>query len=176
MDTQWTHEKAKKAFDEVGLTLKSAEYKNTKEPMEYECKACGHNGTKPLTKVHHRKQGCSSCGKAKGAKSRRMSIDDLKRIFMDKEAELLSDEYYKRNSPLEFKCLLCEEVGERSYASVKNSKLACLSCGHQLRIQNKTKHSIEEARKVFLELGLELMEEKYSSFDTDMKYKCLDCG
>lgn len=129
MDTQWTLEKAKKAFDEVGLILKAKFYKNTKEHMEYECKECGFIGTKQLTKVNYRKQGCKICGKAKGAKSRRMTIDELKEKFVTLEAELITTEYHKRDLPLKFKCLLCDEIGERTYASVFNSKLACLSCG-----------------------------------------------
>ncbi|MCO0600952.1 hypothetical protein NGI46_26920 [Peribacillus butanolivorans] len=175
MNTQWTLEKAKKAFDEVGLILKAKVYKNTKEHMEYECKECGFIGTKPLTKVNHRKQGCKICGKAKGAKSRRMTIDELKEKFVTLEAELITTEYHKRDLPLKFKCLLCDDIGERTYASVFNSKLACLSCGHKLKIKNKTKYTIEVAKKVFLEIGLELLEEHYLSFHEDMKYRCLDC-
>ncbi|MCP1158182.1 hypothetical protein [Bacillus infantis] len=176
MDIKWTLEKAKKAFDEVGLILKETEYKNTKEYMEYECKQCGFVGTKQLTKVHHRKQGCKICGKAKGAKSRRVSIDQLKEKFAELEAELLSTEYEKKDLPLKFKCLLCEEIGERTYASVFNSKLACLECGHKLRIMNKTKHTIEDANDIFLSLGLELLEDKYVSSNKEMKYRCLDCN
>ncbi|MCU9614895.1 hypothetical protein OEV98_15225 [Caldibacillus lycopersici] len=172
----WTLDSASKEFEKLHLALLATEYKNTKEPMNYRCLKCGYEGKKSLSHLVHRKQGCKNCARIESGKARKISITKLSNIFETKYAELLSKQYHNREQLLTFKCMICGEIGERTYASVKNSKYACLLCGHKERVKNKTKYSLDQAKQEFFSLGLELLSDEYHSFHEEMDYQCLTCS
>ncbi|WP_099355258.1 hypothetical protein [Fredinandcohnia onubensis] len=176
MAKQWNLELAKEEFEKLSLTLLATKFKNTSTEMDYLCNICGHTDKKTLGKVVYRKQGCPKCGKKKAGVSKRLSIETVKEELLKRKVRLLSTDYVKRTLPIKFECNLCKKEDERTYASIIKSEFGCLDCGEIQKRKNLIKYTIKDAKKIFLEVGLDLTEKEYKSFHEELLYECIECG
>lgn len=132
----WTYEDVKAVFEERGLELLETEYINSNTPMRYRCEK-GHEGKLRLSCLL-RGQGCRNCGIERAAnarsrpnekisESRRLSYEEVKKIFEERGAVLLSKEYKNAQTKLEY---ICPKCGARAFMSLSNFKkgYGCSNC------------------------------------------------
>ena len=125
-------------FDKRGYELLEKDYKNTDTNMNYICrrhpdkvqniKLCNFNNGK----------GCKLCANEKLSKSKRMNIDDIAKIFENKNLKLISNNYENSKTNLNYACNIhSETIQSITYSSIRNSKLTpCKECIKE-RLSNK---------------------------------------
>lgn len=99
--------------------------------------------------------------------STKFTIEQVRRIFQDGEAELLSTSYSNNASPLEYKCLRC---GEKDTAILNNFKR-----GHRGCCGGTGKLTLSKAQNIFQLGDATLLEKNYIDCKTKMAYRCHSC-
>lgn len=180
----WTYEEVKALFKERGLELLETEYRNSVTPMRYRCEK-GHEGVIRFICIL-RGNGCQRCGAQRSyekrnlslyAKNRKLSYEEVKKIFEDRGAVLLSKEYKNATTPLEY---ICPKCGARAFMSLSNFKrgYGCANCKRLQFMGEKNPHYnpnlSDEDRQ---EIGR--YEERYKAFRKAVfarDRRCVICG
>lgn len=103
---------------------------------------------------------------------RKISYEEVHVLFESRGCTLLSTTYVKSKDKLTFICA-CGRVAEISHDKFKRGQL-CGGCRSE-RTAEKTKHSIEEVRKIFEDGGCKLLTKEYENNKQRMAYEC-ECG
>ena len=101
--------------------------------------------------------------------SKKLTIDFVKKQFLAKGFELLSDVYVNSRENLKYKCLKCGYAGFKSYDSLRGNR-GCPNCAKRL------KYHIDFVRKKFLAQNLKLTSKEYIGSNKPLFYKCINCG
>lgn len=160
-----TLEYVKRYFEEHECELLETEYAGANTVMRYKC-SCG-NVSK--TRFGNFQQGkrCKMCGNKKIAKKIKLTFQHVKQYFIDNGCELLETEYNKNSTKMKYKCT-CGNISRISFHDFRTGR-RCAKCG------GAEKLAFEYVCNYFREQGCELLEKKYISNNTKMRYKC-GCG
>lgn len=104
-----------------------------------------------------------------------LTIDDISetiKIRSKGRAKLLSTTYINNEEPLLVQCQ-CGEVFERTYASIRRSKLMCKEC--QKKVVRNQKYTLEDIKKIIAEHGCEYVSGEYVNSYSKLLVKC-SCG
>lgn len=170
-----TYEYVKQYFEEQNCKLLETEYINAHTKMKYIC-ICGNESEISFSsfKRGHR---CKKCGHKKKVKNnegktRKHTLEYIKKYFEKNGCELLETEYINNSIPMKYRCC-CENISKISFNSFKKGH-RCMKCGNKKNSKSKTL-SYDYVKQRFIDNGCELLENEYISAKTSMKYKCT-CG
>jgi len=103
----------------------SKEYKNTKTKLEWQCSK-GHIW-KSIPGVNIEKHWCSICAYETNAEKRKNNIETFRKIAIEREGKLLSDEYINSKTQLLWECEKGHQWKAKPY-TVKSNKTWCPQC------------------------------------------------
>ena len=103
-----------------GGKLLSKSYRNKNEPLEWQCNE-GHKWMASLGNVRNGKRWCPTCSKKKAGISRRLDIDAVRQIAIDRGGEFLSQEYSGNQITYRWRCVHKHEW-ENSLANIKRGQ------------------------------------------------------
>lgn len=171
----WTYNEVKKYFSDNGCELLSTEYINNSTPLEYRCN-CG-NVSKIRFSAFQRGQRCKKCAVKKIAEKNRLTYDEVKNIFEEKGAILLSKEYTNAQTPLEY---ICPKCGERAFMSLNNFQkgYSCSNC-KRLRFKGANNPHYNPLISDYDRQELGRYEERYRAFRRAVfarDRQCVICG
>lgn len=137
-------------------------YINSNSLMEWECNVCGKIWK---AKPDNIKQGkwCSRC-----VKCEKLTIVQMKELAISKNGECLSEVYKNSNSPLKWKCNVCNKIWHASPGNVKSGTW-CPRC---------TKHeklTIDQMKQLAISKDGECLSTVYVNVETDLLWKCDVC-
>ena len=147
-----------------GKCLSSA-YVNMNTKLLWEC-AAGHQWEAIPSSM---RQGiwCPTCGHTKAADAQRESIQDMKKLALNKSGECLSTEYINSQLPLQWQC---------NKGHVWNAIPHSIKKGHWCPICAKSgstaKKSIEEFKLLAKERDGECLSDEYLGIFEKLKWKC----
>lgn len=143
-------------------------YVNSRHAWKSECKNCKTVGYPPLSLLRQRGNSCSVCGRSRSNDAKKLSQEEVKKIFRQAGVELLVDYPYQNDKPLKCRCLRCNRIVTPSYANAKKHKEGCKHCGG-------TYVDPKDAEELMLKNGFKPLV-KYPG--TDVSWKCLHikCG
>lgn len=97
-------------FDKRGYELLEKDYKNTDTNMNYICRR--HPDKVQNIKLYNfnNGKGCKICANEKLSKSKRMNIDDIAKIFENKNLKLTSNNYENSKTNLNYVCNIHSET------------------------------------------------------------------
>lgn len=156
-----TIEYVRQCFENCNYKLLDIEYKNNYQKLNYICDK-GH--TTEIT-FNHFQQG-ERCGKCINRDL--FVIEDVIKYFEEYGCKLLTTEFINMTQDLEYICA-CGKKGIKNFTQFRVYP-NCKECGTE-----KTRHNIEDVKKLFEENGCTLLETIYVSNNTKMKYICV-CG
>lgn len=97
---------------------------------------------------------------------RKLTLEEVKKIFAEKGYELLETEYKNNHTPMRYRCLKHPDKINSTILIAIRSGSGCPYCA------GNHKYTIEEVRDKFKERGYELLEDQYKNSATPMKYRC----
>jgi len=120
-------QKVKEIFEQEGYYLLENSYKNNRTKMNYICPK-GHRGTITLNNflIGHR---CFECSRDNIADKKRLTYEQVKKVFEDAGCTLLTESYKNTREKLVYKCK-CGLVAESSYKNFIVSK-QCKYCSYE---------------------------------------------
>lgn len=121
----WTYKEVKELFENIGYQLLEKEYKNSSTPMKYKCDK-GHIGEIRL-QVIARGGRCKQCAAEETAAKKRHTLEQVRKIFEERGAKLISTEYKNARTPLEFVCPKCGEKAKMSLSNFRKG-YGCSNC------------------------------------------------
>lgn len=105
--------------------------------------------------------------------SRKLTYEEVKKVFEDQGYELVDKEYISSKSKLKFICHNHpEEVQSITLGNLRKSKHACWKCTYEHRAE-KLKVSYEEVESEFKKRGYKLLTNEYLGVDRELRYICL---
>lgn len=113
----------RQTFVDKGYELKSTRYISNKSKLEYVCPKHADNGSQFITYNNIKcSYGCKYCGVESTASKRRLTFDNVKKIFENHDM-ILQDgqEYHNAAEPLAYVCKRHSEYGVQ-YMSVSNAR------------------------------------------------------
>jgi hypothetical protein len=162
---KYTYEEVKSFIEKEGYQLLSTEYNHGRALLKTICPK-GHNYNARFNKF---KSGtrCATCGGTK-----KYTIEQVRKIFVQSDCELISNEYFNSKSPLMFKCE-CGELGRTTLDSFSRG-IRCRQCMPE-RKSAAQRLSYSEVREHFHKSGCILLSEKYINNSEILDYIC-ECG
>lgn len=147
--------------------------KNTQ--VVYRCDYCGKDFLIQKSKVDKRLSGKSKylCCSSECAKEiQKPKWEDIKQLFEDRGYILLSREYVNAKTKLEYICPNHQECGPQ-YITYNNLKYGCgcKYCGTE-RTADSKRLSFDEARAIFANHDMILLDQEYINTNTPLKYIC----
>lgn len=164
----------KQKFDKAGYQLLDTEYISAKTFMKY---ICPHH-PEQVREITYDKlsqgQGCWDCGNEKISNSLRTPIDEVKKIFDEKNLILLENEYKNNSTPLRYLCPHHLDKGEQSITvqSLKVCQFGCNYCAIEYRASLLSKGGITPLHN-YLREKIDLWNK---SSMKECKYKCVLTG
>ncbi len=106
--------------------------------------------------------------------ARKLTFEQVKRIFESAGFELLSTSYTSSKEPLGYRCNRCghEDTTRLEYVKAGNG---CSKCWEARRGQSR-KHTLDFIRAKFSAKELELLAKSYPGSKTPLAYRCTQCG
>ena len=155
-----TLEEVKQRFLDAGCEFLDDEYINNSHPHNYKCE-CGRTNKISVSNFKYG-QRCADC-----AGTKKLTLEEVKQLFLDGGCEFLDDEYVSANNPHNYKC----ECGRTSKISVAHFKsgVRCADCGGTKKL------TLEEVKQLFLDSGCEFLDDEYVNANNPHNYKC-ECG
>lgn len=155
--------------------LTNSKYMGRKQKMDFMCE-CGNVFTIAFESFKVKKfKMCRSCVNKIVNSSRKMRLEDIKKIVLETtECELLENEYINNSTKMKFKCG-CGEIfytswDEFSRKRSNNTNKKCNKCTGQYTWRyDEVFKFVQENSKC------ELLENNYKSLHKKMKFKC-NCG
>lgn len=154
----YTIKKCQMAALKMGGKCLSIVYENSKTQMSWECKN-SHLFEAAVNNVFNG-NWCPYC-----AKNAPVTIEDCKRIAIEKGGKCLSTEYKRTQDNLLWECEL-GHTWEACYQHIKVSRSWCAVCN------GKHKLTIEECHSIAKKRGGECLETIYNNSDELMSWKC----
>lgn len=149
-------------FSDKKLDLLAESYTDSKTPLPYRCRECGHKGQLRFNDLLNG-SGCRQCGIRRGVSLRRLDFETLKRDLDSRGIELLSkkSEYVNSETKLLARCKECRKVWRARAHDLRNAGSGCPDCGHK-RGGRKRALTTEQASQNLAKLGITLLS-KYES-------------
>lgn len=151
----------------------SHEYLGSKVPLQWHCFRCDRYFTARLRNVV--RVGLCHCLNREGLiehrakQMRKYTIDDIKKLAKRYHAECLSTNYINMNTPLLWRCELCQRETWRSLQGV-------LQCGHACgNSEHLRKYTIDHMRKIAITKNGKCLSEEYKRTDAPLLWYCNTC-
>jgi hypothetical protein len=156
----YTIEYVRQCFKDFNFRLLDTEYTNRSQKLNYVC----NNGHTTTIRFGEFQQG-KRCGKCLNRDL--FQLEDVINYFEEHGCKLRTTEFINMTQDLEYICA-CGENNIKTFAQFR----VCRNC-NECRENNR--HNIEDVKKLFEDNGCTLLETKYVSNNTKMKYICV-CG
>ena len=200
------YDDVKQLFAVWGATLISTIYINGNSPITYKC-FCGSDEIATTTvknwKNHANPPKCPNCPGQKGF-PKRLSYEEVKKIFAEEGCELLSEQYINSKEKLWYSCSCNSDDVHEILLQDFRKGIRCKNCrndrmkvtnierygvpyniqregykekmlsGFTEYVDNK-RHKFEDVKQYFEDNGCELLETEYVNSITKMKFKA-ECG
>ena len=162
----------RQTFADAGLELLSAQYTNSKEPLDYRCVRSGHKNTTCLdyVKAGH---GCPDCWEARRGQVRKHSLDLVRAEFSARKLELLARSYPGSKTPLPYKCTQCGFKGRLRFNDLKTGS-GCRRCGIRRRTAGR-RLDFDAFKSEMQSRGIEVLSGEYVNSGTKLRLRCLKC-
>lgn len=172
----WTYDEVKKYFSDNGCELLSTEYVNSSTLLEYRCKCGGISKIRFFAFKRGQRQ-CKKCAAKQSAEKNRFTYNEVKNIFEEKGAVLLSKEYINTQTPLEY---ICPKCGEHAFMSLSNFQKGynCSNC-KRLRFKGENNPHYNPLLSDYDRQELGRYEEGYKAFRRSVfarDKQCVICG
>ena len=169
---------AKTKAKKLNMTILETEYKGVFDKMRFVCDIHPELGEQltTMTGINQGHNCCPKCRYNKTSKSQtqKISIDDIKKEFADRNLLLLSEDYINCKSPLKYICNKHPNDGEQQItydAFKKNTKFCCNSCAKEY-ISNLKMTPTTEIIKIVENHGFEFVNVKKEGRKTFIEYIC----
>ena len=173
MQNKITFEKVKDDFEKRGYELISSEYKNTKTPLTYICKAHYDKGKQHIDYDHfRRKQGCVYCAYEQGRQVHQIPEDICKEQVEENGYIYVGLERKNEKTSVSFICPKHKEKGiqQAYWISFKKKHTSCGYC-------NGTRRSTEDFQKMVNKMSPNVkITEEYTGARNYIGCKCLFDG
>lgn len=107
------------------------------------------------------------------------TIEDMRKIALERDGECLSDKYINGRTKLKWKCNKCNTIWEAIFESIKGTPSQhgswCPKCGREKVIAAK-KFTINDMHKLATERGGKCLSGEYKGTKTPLKWKCNKCN
>jgi DNA-directed RNA polymerase subunit RPC12/RpoP len=128
------------------LELISTNYIKSSTSLKWKCKICNYEWLAAWNSIYSG-SGCPNCaGKIK------LTIEEIKERIKNKSFELTSTNYINANTPLEWKCKICNNEWASTYGNIYNGT-GCPNCSsfkHEKQcrelLENKLGHAFNKTR------------------------------
>lgn len=127
----------KNAFESGGLILTDELYIDAKTKMNFICPVHGHG---EMTYDSVRKSGCRKCANDAMANMQKIPYSEVKKRCFEQGFELLDGDYKNAHQKLNFRCLVHNEVVQKTVTSILHGKKGCQKCGNE-KISMKQKNN-----------------------------------
>jgi hypothetical protein len=166
----YKYEYVKQFFEDNNCKLLEDCYISAKTPMKYLCE-CGNISVIRFSdfKIGMR---CWACRVDRIKKKQRHSLDYVKQYFLDRDCLFLEDVYINSSTKIKYLCK-CGRISFTRFDDFRNGQ-RCMQCGIEKMIESQ-KLLFDDVYKYFQDNNCLLLENKYISNHTNMKYKCI-CG
>lgn len=161
-------------FNNDCILLKNNVIENSKTKLRY-IASCGHERIIAWTKFQQG-QGrvCRDCSYEKRFDKRRKPIENVQKIFKENGCILLSTTYVNYASELYY-IAKCGHTNFRSLGNfLKEDHNLCFDCNKAITI-NKQKHTIENVKQTFEDVGCKMLSDEYIDNATIIHYIAV-CG
>ena len=148
-------------FEECGYRLLDTEYINSQQNLNYIC----DNGHTTSMRFNDFQQG-KRCGKCRNRGL--FVLEDVVKYVEEHGCKLLTSQFLNMSQELDYICVCGQQI-TKSFTQFRLFPL-CKECGTE-----KTRHNIEDVKKLFEENNCKLLETEYVNNHTNMKYIC-ECG
>ncbi|WP_446688237.1 hypothetical protein [Priestia megaterium] len=159
-------EHAREEFSKRGYELLETEYKSAKTKMKYRC---SYHPDKDLS-IHLNNlksgYGCPYC-----AEVVKYTYEEVREEFEKRGFILTDDNYINNTTPLRYVCPLHPDKEQKMYLTNLLKGQGCYYCGRKTSAE-KNRTGFEEVKMVFEEKGYLLLEKKFISSLTPMRYIC----
>ena len=154
---KFSYEYVKEVFEAEGYTLLTEVYRDNKQKLEYICPE-GHKGSISFSRFMCG-QRCGAC-----AGNRRLSLEEVKKVFELSGYTLVSTEYVNARTPLEYVC----PNGHRSsitYDGFRSGNGCRVCAGNQ-------RHTYDSVKYAFEAEGYTLISTEYLRNSQKLEYVC----
>lgn len=165
-------DRVRDAFASVGLELQDKDYKNSKTPLPYRCKACGHEDKLRLNDVLAKKVGCRKCGIRKRFNRHQINFPELKAKLLARGIEVLSETCAYSGSRIEVRCTTCQKVWKGKAGELLKTR--CRRCMLRDRAKGRT-YSTAQVRTALQAMGITLLSD-YSKSQSPIQIRFDVCG
>lgn len=116
-------------FEKKGYILCDNKYINARTKLKYLCRQHIDKGYQFITYNNIKNgNGCKYCGLEQQASKRRLSFDDVKKIFFKHDMELLDQKYFNTSQKLKYICKHHREYGIQYMCTTDAYKQHCPHC------------------------------------------------
>lgn len=151
-----SYDTVKEIFNKKKFTLLSKEYTSQKELLKFKCDL-GHECEASLASI--RNNGCSQC-----SGNKKYTLDEVKKLFEEREFCLISQEYVNSQSKLEAKCKEKHDVSITLANFLKG--YGCAICS------GMAKPKINDVKIAFEKEGYELLSTEYVNSHSALDFVC----
>lgn len=169
MNKKWNLSNVQKLFSNNGCVLRESEYKNTKQRLKYVA-TCGHEHEISLDNFLAGKgRLCKKCRDEAIGKKKRLTYDDVKKVFESRGCRLISTEYQNNTTRLEYMAI-CGHKNKIAFSKFKDGGGAvCAKCSKSI------KYEYDEVFEDFAGQGCVLLETEYINCKIPMRF-IAECG
>ena len=140
---------------------------NSKQNLEWECEF-GHVWKATSNNVK-RGKWCPICAVKRRSSKRRLTIDDIQSLAIEKNGACLSDKYINARTKLLWKCQYGHQW-EATQSDVKQGKW-CPACGRK-EGSSKLKLNFDELKYLAIKRGGKCLSKHYVNVKTHLKWEC----
>jgi len=164
-----TLEQVRKRFDQKGLHLLSAEYRNSAGQLKYRCKCCGYVGSLTYAKARYR--GCKRCSIRARAQMQKLDAGEIERRLQP-NVVAQTGQIQSLRSRVRAVCKTCHNEWTASVASLIET--GCPRCNRRFK-PNKNAYSQSHVATLLAKRGFELLT-PYEGSQKQIELRALGCG
>jgi len=161
------YNKLKEIVSEKNGNILSEKYLGSKIKLQFKCKE-GHKW-KALPSDIKNGSWCPICVKKNRGNNRKLTIEEMQFIAMERGGKCLSTEYINSALKLEWQCNE-GHIWQAKYSHIKSGSW-CPECASKKRGLSR-RLTIEDARKIAQERGGKCLSEKYEVFPNKLLWQC----
>lgn len=168
------------AFKSVGLSLKhNGLYGGSSQPLSYKCDKCKYSGMISYGKVRQGR-GCKACGIKRRGQGNRLKPSLIVERLRRRALKLVDavEPNAVGSTVVEIKCEKCKSVFAEKFSRLQVYKHPCPICRQAKKIEHSKKlmPDLNNVRKVFAGVGLQLLATSYNGSQKPLAYRCKRCG
>lgn len=115
-------------FKAEGLELRTSNYTGNQQKLDFLCR-CGTIGVMTWANFTQRKiKECRKCAYKRRADVLRHAVEYVTNFFLERGFRLLANEYVNDVTPMPYKCMVCNYVGQKTLQDLRTGNKGCPVC------------------------------------------------